>query len=68
MTKVTVNIPDKKLVFFLELASQLGFEVTGDEQIPEAHKAEVRNRIATHKPEELVPWEEAKKSLRFGNT
>ena len=36
--------------------------------IPEWHKAIVRERILNSKPEDLIPWKEARKQLRFKST
>ena len=49
----------------MELVRQLGLEVTEDVEIPEEHKKIVRERIKTAKPEEMVPWEEARKQFTF---
>ena len=50
----------------MELVKQLGFEVTKDEVvIPEEHKAIVRERIKNAKPEDYIPWEEARTQLKF---
>lgn len=65
MKEITLKIPDKKLGFFMELVKQLGFEVTKDELvIPEEHKKIVRDRIKNTKPEDYIPWEEARKQLK----
>ena len=45
MKEVTLKIPENRLTFFLELVEQLGFEVAGELEIPEEHKAIVRDRI-----------------------
>lgn len=65
MKEVTLKIPDKKLGFFMELIKQLGFEVTEEVEIPEEHKAIVRERIRTAKADDMVPWKEARKQLTF---
>ena len=65
MKEVTLKIPEKKLGFFMELVRQLGFEVTEEIEIPEEHKKIVRERIKKSKPEDLVPWEEARKQFNF---
>lgn len=65
MKEVTQKIPDKKLDFFMELVSQLGFEVCKEVDIPEEHKAIVRERIKTAMPEDLVSWTEAHKQFNF---
>lgn len=65
MKEVTLKIPDKKLHFFMELIKQLGFEVSEEVEIPEEHKAIVRERIKTAKSEDLVPWKDARKQFTF---
>jgi hypothetical protein len=66
MKEITLKIPDKKLGFFMELVKQLGFEVTKDDVvIPEEHKVIVRERIKNAKPEDYIPWEEARTQLKF---
>ena len=67
MKQVTLYIPDNKYQFFLELVRNLGFEKAEelDMNIPEEHKAIVRERIQNSKPEELLPWHEGRKQLRF---
>lgn len=49
----------------MELIRQLGIHVSEEVEIPEEHKAIVRERIKTAKPEEMIPWEEARKQLSF---
>ncbi|MBO6586458.1 MAG: hypothetical protein JJ953_10165 [Gracilimonas sp.] len=67
MKEITVKIPDQKVDFFMELIAQLGLDAEQHEDfaIPEEHKAIVRERIKNSSPEELIPWEEARKQLRF---
>ncbi len=65
MKEVTLKIPDNKYQFFMELVRHLGFENAEEPNIPEEHKAIVRERIKNSKPEELIPWQEARKQLRF---
>ena len=65
MKQITLNIPDNKYQFFLELVRNLGFEKAEELDIPEEHKAIVRERIKNSKPEEMIPWHEARKQLRF---
>lgn len=67
MKQVTLNIPDHKYQFFMELIQNLGIEKTDELHIPEEHKAIVRERIRNAKPEELIPWHEARKQLRHKN-
>jgi hypothetical protein len=49
----------------MELVKQLGIHVSEEVEIPEEHKAMVRERIKTAKPEEMIPWEEARMQLTF---
>ena len=65
MKEVTLKIPDKKFGFFMELVKQLGIEVAEEMEIPEEHKAIVRERIETAKPEDMIPWEKARKQFKF---
>ena len=66
MKEITLRVPDQKVEFVLELFDQLGIEVTSEElEIPEEHKAIVRERIKTAKEEEMVPWKEARKQFTF---
>ncbi|MGS2764457.1 hypothetical protein [Sinomicrobium sp. M5D2P9] len=65
MREITLKIPDKKFSFFMELIRQLGIQVAEDIEIPEEHKAIVRERIKNSKPENLIPWEEARKQFTF---
>ncbi|RAV28745.1 hypothetical protein [Sinomicrobium soli] len=65
MREITLKIPDKKFSFFMELIRQLGIQVAEDIEIPEEHKAIVRERIKNSKPENLIPWEEAREQFTF---
>lgn len=66
MTQITLNIPDNKLEFFLEVFQQFGLEVSDDAiVVPEWQKEEVKRRIKETNPEDCIPWEEARKQLKF---
>jgi len=69
MKKITLNIPDKKIGFFKELVTQLGFEIAQEHEveISEEHKHIVRNRIkeSDRTPERLLKWSDVKDSFRF---
>jgi len=66
MKEIILKIPDQKVDFVLELIEQLGLEVSSEDmEIPEEHKAIVRERIKTGKPEDMIPWEEARKQFTF---
>ena len=66
MKEIIIKVPDYKVDFVLELIEQLGLETESEEyEIPEEHTAIVRERIKTSKPENLIPWEEARKQFTF---
>ncbi len=67
MKEVTLKIPDKKLGFFMELIKQLGFEVAEKVEIPEEHKAIVRERIkkSDQNPDRLLDWDQVQDNFRF---
>jgi hypothetical protein len=65
MREVTLKIPEEKFEFYMELFEQLGLETGFEYEIPEQHKEMVRERIKNSKPEDLIPWEEARKKLKF---
>lgn len=67
MKEVTIKIPDGKYQFFMELVRNLGFENIEDSEISEKHKAIVIDRIKKSRSEDLIPWQEARKQLRFKN-
>lgn len=49
MKTITLEIPEEKYDFFMELFEQLGVEVTDEMEIPEEHKEIVRERIEEYK-------------------
>lgn len=51
----------------MELIKNLGLEVAENIEIPEAHKAIVRERMkkSSANPERLLDWNQAEKHLRF---
>ncbi len=61
MKELTLKISDKKYDFFMELINQLCIEVAENIDIPEEHKAIVREHIKTSKTEEMISWKEARK-------
>lgn len=67
MKQVTLNIPDSKFQFFMELVKNLGFIKTSVSDIPEEHKKIVRKRIAesTKNPERLLDWDEVKNDFNL---
>ncbi len=68
MKKITLNVPDQKVDFVMQLIEQLGLEASAEfEKIPEEHKAIVRERIklSEENPERLLDWEEVRKQFTF---
>ena len=67
MKEVILKIPEKKYEFFMELVKQLGFEVTKELEIPEEHKAIVRERIkkSNQDPSQLLDWDEVKDNFEL---
>jgi hypothetical protein len=74
MREITLQVPDEKYRFVMELMANLGLEVESDieEQeaditIPECQKSIVRERIAEYNadPRIAIPWKEARKQLKF---
>ncbi|RPA68715.1 hypothetical protein EF405_09095 [Cyclobacteriaceae bacterium YHN15] len=65
MREVTIKIPEEKFEFYMELFGQLGLETEFEHEIPEEHKEIVRERIKNSKSEDLIPWEEERKMLKF---
>ena len=67
MKEVTLKIPDNRLTFFMELVEQLGFEVAGELEISEEHKAIVRDRIkkSDQNPERLLDWEQVQDNFQL---
>jgi len=62
MKEITLNIPENKLRFFMELFKQLGLEIKNNEDylIPDEHKEIVLNRIKNTKEADLLNWEDVK--------
>jgi hypothetical protein len=67
MKRLTIDIPEDKYHFVLELMQNLGFAKVQEDDlyISEENKRIVLERIANSKSEDLIPWEEAKKQLRY---
>ncbi len=67
MKQVTLNIPDNKYQFFMELVRNLGFDKPEDICIPEEHKAIVRERTLKSKanPDRLLDWNQVQDNFRF---
>ncbi len=70
MTQFTISIPDNKAGIFFEFMKSISFidHIEISENIPEAHKIIVRQRIEKYKnnPEAYLEWEEIEKDLNFG--
>jgi hypothetical protein len=68
MQQLTVHVPDNKIAFFIDLATNLGFVVENniqqniltEKQIELVNEA--RKNITAH-PELFLDWEEARKTL-----
>lgn len=65
MKKITLEVPDHKVNFVIELINQLGLKSSEQPEIPEEHKEIVRERIRTSSQDDLVSWKEARKRLKF---
>ncbi|MEQ6120504.1 hypothetical protein [Reichenbachiella sp. MALMAid0571] len=68
MKQVTLNIPDSKYQFFIELVKNLGFDKAEElDIIPEEHKAIVRERSLKSKenPDRLLDWDQVQDNFRF---
>jgi len=65
MKEITLKVPDHKVDFVMELIEQLGLDVSSEPYIPEEHKTIVRERIKNSNPEDLIPWEKARKQFTF---
>ncbi len=69
--KITINIKDSKVSFFLELLQSFDFitvEKTEDENntLSDAHKKILDERLANYKsdPDKLLDWDDIKKDLK----
>jgi hypothetical protein len=66
MTQITLNIPDNELSFFMKLIEKFNYETVVNEfSVTEEMKNLLDERRATSKTEDFIPWNEAKKQLRF---
>ena len=71
--KITINIKDNKVGFFLELLQSFDFisiERTDEENanLSEAHKKLLDERLANYQsdPDNLLDWDDVKKDLEEG--
>jgi hypothetical protein len=62
MKEITIQIPDEKLQFFMQLMKELDVEVFHHYDIPEEHMNIVRDRIAKSElnPGYLEDWDKIK--------
>lgn len=67
MKEVILKLPENRLTFFMELVEQLGFEVAGELEISEEHKAIVSDRIkkSNQNPERLLDWEQVQDNFQL---
>ena len=65
MREVTLSIPESRWNAFTAYAQAHGLRINEEINIPEAHKALVRQRISEAQPETTIAWEEARKQFRF---
>jgi hypothetical protein len=66
MTQITLNIPDNELSFFMQLIEKFNYETVINEfSVTEEMKNLLDERRATSKADDFIPWDDAKKQLRF---
>ena len=71
MAQLTVHIPDNKIEFFIDLATNLGFRIENNLQknvlTPKQIELvdEARKNIKDN-PDSFLDWEEARKTLNAG--
>jgi hypothetical protein len=66
MTQITLNIPDSELSFFMKLIEKFNYETVINEfSLTEEMKNVFNERRSTSKTDDFIPWNEAKKQLRF---
>ena len=66
MTQITLNIPDNELGFFMKLIEKFNYETVINEfSLTEEMKNVLDERRSTSKSDDFIPWNEAKKQLRF---
>ncbi|MCD9575764.1 hypothetical protein [Flavobacterium soyae] len=66
MTQITLNIPDNELSFFMQLIEKFNYETVINEfSVSEEMKNLLDDRRSTSKEDDFLPWNEAKKQLRF---
>lgn len=66
MIQITLNIPDNELSFFMQLIEKFNYETVINEfSVTEEMKNLLDERRATSKADDFIPWNDAKKQLRF---
>ena len=66
MTKITLNIPDDELTFFMKLIEKFNYEpIINNIPVSQEMKSVLDERRKTAKKEDYIPWEEAKKQIRL---
>jgi hypothetical protein len=68
MKQVTINIPDKLYISFLELFKHIPDITIAEEKefsITEKQKKTLDYRRKTSTPQDFIPWNEAKKQLKY---
>lgn len=69
MQQLTVQVPDNKMAFFLELAHNLGFIVDNNQQkdvltARQIEEVNAERQKIKNDPGYLLDWEEARKTLK----
>ncbi len=66
MRQITLNIPDNELSFFMKLIEKFNYEAVINEFfVTEEMKNVLDERRSTSKTDDFIPWNDAKKQLRF---
>ncbi len=66
MTQITLNIPDHEVSFFMKLIEKFNYETVINElTVSQEMEKLLDERRATSKVDDFIPWDEAKKQLRF---
>jgi hypothetical protein len=66
MKQITLNIPDDELGFFMKLIEKFNYKTVIDEfSVTEEMRNVLDERRATSKADDFIPWNDAKKQLRF---
>ncbi|HTL82361.1 MAG TPA: hypothetical protein VL651_11680 [Bacteroidia bacterium] len=67
MKQLTINIPDKKIDFFLELLESMGLTASETKlNISSEAKKIILDRIKTAEESDYVDWKTARKHLKSG--